>query len=143
MTSAVRDRDGRLLDFRLEAVNVAAALWAGLDRAAVHGRLATDLLPGLRSAGLFDELERVVTTGRPFRQRGRYEGSVEAGRRFDATYELMAVQHGDGYASAWAERDGGTGSTADLEAVLDQVRAAMPLVRPEASTAPADLRPPT
>lgn len=137
VTTAVRDRDGRLLDFRLAAVNVAAATWAGLDRAAVVGRLATDLLPGLRPVGLFDELDRVVTTGRPFRQSGHFEGTVEEGSRFDASYELMAIRHGDGYLSAWAEHGQDGRSPIDLEVALERVRAAIPLVRPEA---PAILR---
>jgi hypothetical protein len=143
VTSAVRDRDGRLLDFRLEAVNLAAAAWAGLERAAIHGRLATDLLPGLREAGLFDELDRVVTTGRPFRQNGRYEGWVEAGRRFDATYELMAVRHGDGYVSAWVESDEPAPRPLDLEVLLKRVQAAIRLVRLEASSVRLGLRPAT
>jgi PAS domain-containing protein len=143
VTSAVRDRDGRLLDFRLEAVNVAAATWAGLDRAAILGRLATDLLPGLRPTGLFDELDRVVTTGQPFRQSGRYEGSVEEGRPFAATYDLMAIRHGDGYLSAWAERGDGVPSPIDLEVLLQGVQAAIPLVRPNVSAATLRLHPAT
>jgi hypothetical protein len=143
VTTAVRDRDGRLLDFRLEAINIAAARWAGLERAAVHGRLATDLLPGLREVGLFDELDRVVRTGHPFRQSGHFEGEVEAGRPFNAIYDLMAIRHGDGYVSAWAERDEGARLPLDLEVVVEQARAATPLVRLEAALLQLRLRPAT
>lgn len=134
VTTAVRDRDGRLLDFRLELVNLAAAAWAGLERGSVLGRLATELIPWLRPAGLFDELDRVVATGRPFHQHGQhYEGVVGEGRHFDAMFELMAVRHGDGYVSAWTERDQGTASRLELEGVLEHARSAVPLVRLEAS----------
>jgi PAS domain-containing protein len=133
VTIAVRDRDARLLDFRLELVNLAAARWAGLDRVAIVGRLATELMPGLRPAGLFDELDRVVTTGRPFRQTGHYDGNVEDGRAFSAIFDLLAVRHGDGCLSAWLEQPEGRGPALDVEAAVERARAAVPLVRLEAS----------
>ncbi|HYL41116.1 MAG TPA: PAS domain-containing protein [Candidatus Binatus sp.] len=142
VTTAVRDRDGRLLDFRFAGVNLAAAAWAGLDRAAMLGRLATDLLPGLRPMGLFDELEQVVRTGKPFRQTGRYVGIVEAGRPFDGTYDLLALRHGDGYLGAWAERDD-AGTPVDLDIALGRVRDAVPLIRLKASATPLRLSPAT
>ena len=37
IATAIRDRDGRLLDFRLEFVNQAAAEWAGVPREAMIG----------------------------------------------------------------------------------------------------------
>ncbi|MBI3750448.1 MAG: PAS domain-containing protein, partial [Chloroflexi bacterium] len=104
IAAAVRDRDARLLDFRLDFANAAAADWAGLARDAMHGRLITDLIPGLRSAGLFDALAEVVARGRPFHQhRQPYEGNVEEGNAFAGVFELIAVRLGDGYLSLWSE----------------------------------------
>jgi hypothetical protein len=37
VATAIRDRDGRILDFRLEFVNLAAASWAGVEREAMIG----------------------------------------------------------------------------------------------------------
>jgi len=117
LASAVRDRDGRLLDFRLDHVNLAGARWAGLTPDEMTGRLLTDLVPETRALGLFDALDRVVSTGQPFRQRGtHYAGQVTDGRSFSARFELAAVSAGDGYLSAWAEiADEGA---VDLERVL-------------------------
>ncbi len=143
VTLAVRDRDARLLDFRLEGVNLAAAAWAGLDRGRILGRLATDLMPGLRTEGLFDELERVVSTGRPFRQTGYFDGNVEAGRRFAGTYDLMAIRHGDGYLGAWAQQREGRAPAADVEAAIERARAAVSLVRIGVSASMLVLRPAT
>lgn len=132
IATAIRDRDGRLLDFRLEFANLAAVAWAGLTREAMEGRLVTDLIPGLRSAGLYDALAEVVATGRPFHQhRQPYEGNVEEGRAFAAIFELHAVRLGDGYLSAWTELPSG-GADPDLEAIVRRAAAAVPTVRLEA-----------
>jgi PAS domain-containing protein len=132
VATAVRDRDERLLDFRLEFANAAAAAWAGLPRDAMLGRLITDLIPGLRPAGLYDVLVEVVTTGRTFRQHGQpYEGNVEAGRSFAAIFDLLAVRLGDGYLSVWAELPD-EGTALDLEAIARQAAAAIPMQRAEA-----------
>jgi len=141
VTSAVRGRDGRLLDFRMEDVNVAAATWLGVDRDLVRGQLATELVPGLRSTGLFDRLEEVVRTGVAFCERGiHYEGDVGDGRRFSATFDLAAERLGDGYLSAWREHGNGA-LTSDLGETLRRLCEAIPVVRLEARAAgPAGLR---
>lgn len=132
---AVRDRDARLLDFRLDFVNAAAAAWAGLAREAMHGRLVTDLLPGLRPAGLYDALAEVVAKGRPFHQhRQPYEGNVEEGNAFAAVFELIAVQLGDGYLSIWAELPD-SATPIDLEAVARAAVDLIPMVRLESRSA--------
>lgn len=129
---AVRDRDGRLLDFRLAYANRAATTWAGLPRGAMVGRLVTDLIPGLRPVGLYDALADVVQSGRPFRQHGQpYEGNVEEGRSFSAIFDLLAIRFGDGYLSVWTER-APSGAAPDLEAIAERVVATVPLVRLEA-----------
>jgi hypothetical protein len=139
IATSVRDRDGRLLDFRLEFANLAATTWAGLPDGAMTGRLITDLIPSLRPTGLYDALAEVVASGQPFRQGGRpYEGSVEEGRAFSAVFDLFACRLGDGYLSLWTEgldQDG----TADLEAIAGRVTTMVPMVRLEA-TANAPLR---
>ena len=133
VATAVRDRDGHLLDFRLAHINVAGARWAGLPTESIVGRLLTDLIPGMRAAGLFDALDAVVATGRPFVQRGVfYEGNVEDGRSFAARFELMAIRVGDGYLSAWDELPGDDGATLDLGAVVERARHAVPVIRLEA-----------
>jgi hypothetical protein len=141
VAAAVRDRDGRLLDFRLEFANTAATRWAGLARDAMVGRLVTDLIPGLRPVGLYDALAEVVASGTPFRQAGQpYEGNVEEGRSFAAVFDLLAVRVGDGYLSLWSELPEGQ-RTADLEAIADAARARISLVRLEAREDPAGVDP--
>src|SRR5215218_7567091 len=70
IASSVRDRDGELLEFRLEFVNLAAVAWTGQPRDSIIGRHVGELLPALLTSGLFDELRTVVETGKPFRKAG-------------------------------------------------------------------------
>ena len=144
VASTVRDRDQRLLDFRLEYANVAAHAWAGLEPGSMVGRLVTDIIPGLRAAGLYDVLVDVVTTGRRFRQDGQpYEGNVEEGRTFAAVFDLLAIRHGDGYFSIWAER-AHDAPPRDLAAIAETAMRQVPLARLEANAQPGlRLRPAT
>ncbi len=99
--STIRDRDGRILDFRFEYVNPAAARWAGVEREALIGLITGELLPNFRAGGYFDALRDVVETGRPYhREDAPVAGSV-AGSWVGGTYDLRAIRLGDGYLATW------------------------------------------
>lgn len=103
--TAIRDRDGRILDFRLEYVNPAAARWAGVEREAMIGLITGELLPEFRSSGYFDTLRDVVETGRPFERDGAVVAdTVIGGSWIGGTYDLRAIRLGDGYLSTWRRR---------------------------------------
>jgi PAS domain-containing protein len=102
IASAIRDRDGRILDFRLEYVNPAAARWAGVEREAMIGLITGELLPDFRASGYFDTLRDVVETGVPFHRDGApVADTVIGGAWIGGTYELRAIRLGDGYMSTW------------------------------------------
>ena len=103
--TAIRDRDGRILDFRLEYVNPAAASWAGVEREAMIGLITGELLPEFRSSGYFDTLRDVVETGRPFSRDGAVVAdTVNGGSWIGGIYDLRAIRLGDGYLSTWRKR---------------------------------------
>ena len=105
VATAIRDRDGRILDFRLEYVNPAAARWAGVEREAMIGLITGELLPEFRSSGYFDTLRDVVETGRPFERDGAVVAdTVIGGSWIGGTYDLRAIRLGDGYLSTWRRR---------------------------------------
>jgi hypothetical protein len=105
IASAIRDRDGRILDFRLEFVNLAAARWAGVERDAMIGLITGDLLPEFRSSGYFDTLQDVVETGTPYSQEGALVADAVAGGSWvGGLYDLRAIRLGDGYLSTWRLR---------------------------------------
>jgi PAS domain-containing protein len=105
IASAIRDRDGRILDFRIEFVNEAAAQWAGVPRESIVGLITGELLPEFRSSGFFDKLRDVVETGRPYDEEGAEAADrVTGGAWIGGTYDLSAVRLGDGYMSTWRLR---------------------------------------
>jgi hypothetical protein len=105
VATAIRDRDGRILDFRLEYVNLAAATWAGVEREAMIGLITGELLPEFRSSGYFDTLRDVVETGRPFERDGAVVAdTVIGGSWIGGVYDLRAIRLGDGYLSTWRRR---------------------------------------
>jgi PAS domain-containing protein len=102
--TAIRDRDGRILDFRLEYVNPAAARWAGVAREALIGLITGELLPEFRASGYFDGLVKVVETGVPHYQEGAVAADrITGGQWIGGTYDLRAIRLGDGYLSTWRQ----------------------------------------
>jgi PAS domain-containing protein len=100
--TAIRDRDGRILDFRLEYVNPAAARWAGVERESLIGLITGELLADFRASGYFDSLRDVVETGVPFRRdSANVTDTVAGGAWIGGTYDLRAIRLGDGYLSTW------------------------------------------
>ena len=103
--STIRDRDGRILDFRFEYVNPAAASWAGVPRESWIGLITGELLPNFRASGYFDTLRDVVETGRPyFREGALVAGTVADGSWVGGIYDLCAIRLGDGYLTTWRQR---------------------------------------
>jgi PAS domain-containing protein len=105
IATAIRDRDGRILDFRLEFVNLAAASWAGVEREALIGLITGEVLAEFRSSGYFDTLRDVVESGLPFHRDGAIVAdSVTGGTWIGGIYDLRAIRLGDGYLSTWRLR---------------------------------------
>ena len=99
---AIRDRDGRILDFRVEFVNEAVAEWAGVARESMIGLITGELMPEFRSSGFFDVLADVVETGVPYHETDAEVADVVTGGRWvGGIYDLRAIRLGDGYLSTW------------------------------------------
>jgi PAS domain-containing protein len=105
IATAVRDRDDRLLDFRIEFVNLAAAAWAGVPRDTLIGLITGELLPEFRSSGFFDTLREVVETGVPHHEAGALVAdAITGGAWVGGIYDLRAIRLGDGYFSTWRRK---------------------------------------
>ena len=103
--TAIRDRDGRILDFRLDFLNLAAARWAGVHRESLIGLITGELLPEFRSSGYFDALREVVETGQPYsREDAAVADTIVGGSWIGGLYDLRAIRLGDGYLSTWRLR---------------------------------------
>ena len=62
---AIRDENGRIVDFWIEYANEAASGISGVAHEALVGHRILDLIPGRRENGQFDAYVRVVETGEP------------------------------------------------------------------------------
>ena len=105
ITTAIRDRDGRILDFRMEFVNLAVAEWAGVPRESMIGLITGELFPEFRSSGFFDTLAEVVETGLPYAETdAEVADTVTGGKWVGGMYDVRALRLGDGYLSTWRRR---------------------------------------
>lgn len=102
IASAIRDREGRILDFRIEYVNEATARWAGVPRETMIGLITGELLPEFRSSGFFDTLVEVVTSGAPYHEpEALVADAITGGSWVGGIYDMRAIRLGDGYLSTW------------------------------------------
>jgi diguanylate cyclase (GGDEF)-like protein/PAS domain S-box-containing protein len=112
--SAVRDRSGRITDFRIDYSNPAIRVISGDARAEQVGHTLLELFPAHRANGLFDAYVRVVGTGAPFASDDfRYVDPGAAGGPLDQVLDLRAAKLGDGY--VLSVRDVTLRHRADLE----------------------------
>ena len=101
LLAAVRDDEGRIVDFRYMDANAAACQANRTTREALLGTTLLTLLPDHASSGLFDAYSRVVETGVPLALDEEpfvdpYDGVQ---RRFDN----RAVRVGDGLSFTWRD----------------------------------------
>ena len=98
--SAIRDQDGRIVDFVVEYANTAACRLAGLKHDEIVGHRALDLFPGRRENGRFDACVRVVETGEPLVRTpvsGHEVPAPSDAQDHERNYELSVTKLGDGY----------------------------------------------
>jgi PAS domain S-box-containing protein len=100
--TAVRDEDGRVIDFRYDYVNPAHREQATGEARAELGRTMLELHPGAAARGLFDGYRRVIETGQPMIVDGfRYR---ESGASHDAgVLDIRAAKLNDGLIVTWRE----------------------------------------
>ena len=113
-------------------MNRAAAAWAGAPASAIIGRNVGELLPALRSSGLFDELRTVVQTGQPFRRAGVvFDDAVIDGRQVGGRFDMGAMRLGDGYLSVWQDIGDAESTSDKLDESLRAAHAQIRLIRLE------------
>lgn len=98
MLSAIRDVDGRIVDFRIDYANSAIGAISGTAGSLQTGRTLLELFPAHRTNGLFEAYVHVVETGVPFESGAfRYVDPDAAGGPLDQVLEHRAARLGDGY----------------------------------------------
>jgi two-component system, cell cycle sensor histidine kinase and response regulator CckA len=97
---AIRDENGRIVDFWVEYANEAASRLSGLTHEELVGHRILELFPGRRENGQFDAYVHVVETGEPLVRNSVHDH--EAADRsdpdgFGRDYEVSVTRLGDGY----------------------------------------------
>ncbi|MDL4776998.1 SpoIIE family protein phosphatase [Actinomadura xylanilytica] len=118
LMSPIRDRDGTVVDFQVDAVNADAADLLGRHRDEIIGVRLLESYPGLGLSGLFGAYVEVLETGTPLRRGPRDYASIDAGRVVPATLSVRACRLGGGVLASWRFHD----DTADLAAQLAQAQ---------------------
>ena len=96
--SAVRDGDGRIVDFAIDYSNSAIGMISGTAGSLQAGRSLLELFPAHRANGLFEAYVRVVETGVSFESDAfRYVDVDAEGGPLDQVLDLRAARLGDGY----------------------------------------------
>lgn len=116
---AVRDDEGRIVDFRLTYVNDRTVDGAGRRSAEMTGSSVLEMYPQWRASGLFDRFRRVVETGVPYVEDALHYVDEVDGVPIEGWWRVAAVRLGDGYLAT--SRD-----------VSDDVRAARELAEARA-----------
>lgn len=98
---AVRDTDGRIVDFTYTAANARALSYVSRPPEELIGHQMLDLFPGQADAGLFARYIATVETGEPLRLDAIEVVSEVAGRR--RNFDFRAVRVGDGLSLTWRD----------------------------------------
>ncbi|MEB3356834.1 MAG: PAS domain S-box protein [Synechococcales bacterium] len=102
--SAIRDSQGRIVDFRVDYVNDAACANNLMTREAQIGRGLCEILPGHVESGLFAEYCQVVETGQPLVKESLiYEDGYGQTRRLVRAFDIRVAKFNDGFVSTWRD----------------------------------------
>ncbi len=93
---ALRDPNGKIVDFVIEFVNPRGAALAKQTPGSAVGRRLTEVLPGVVSAGVFSSFINVCETGEPLEAEVRYEQDGVVG-----WFRNMVVKVDDGVAISY------------------------------------------
>jgi PAS domain S-box-containing protein len=117
---AVRDAEGRIIDFEYRYCNRAGLAVLGRRRHDVIGQRLLELFPSHVTDGLFDAYVKVTETGEPL----RYEFSFDE-RGVVGEFEVVVSRHGDGYVLAGHDISVRKRRERDLVLVQDQLQSAL------------------
>jgi signal transduction histidine kinase len=101
--SAVRDGDGRIVDFRWEYINEAGCRLSKRTREETLGRTLTELFPETVTTGLLAAYADVVETGEPFAREDTDYEDMYGGRRVSRALDIRVMKLGDGIVMAWRD----------------------------------------
>lgn len=120
--TAVRDEDGRIVDFRIEFANELACRMSGKRRAEVIGQAMGAIDPKSLEAELFPEYCRVVESGEPLVIINQEHEELRDGRPIHFYFDLQVVKQGDGIVATWRNVTEHTSATLALQNSQERLR---------------------
>ena len=94
--ASIRDRSGRITDFRYEYVNQALCARFGMDASQLIGNRLLELFPAHIESGLFADYCEVVESGEPLAKEDVVFSEDRGVRRLSLALDLRAAKLGDG-----------------------------------------------
>jgi diguanylate cyclase (GGDEF)-like protein len=114
--TAIRDRAGRIVDFRMDYANDAARVITGAIAQRGVGEGLVETLGEHHQRELFDDFCHVVETGEPLVTLSlEHEDAKHGGKRLVRAYEVRAAKIDDGLAVGWREATVHVLAEAELE----------------------------
>jgi signal transduction histidine kinase len=112
---AIRDDDGRIVDFEIVHFNAQAAADFGLPANEQIGRRLSDVFPAVWTTGYFERYVAVVTSGTPLLQ--------HAVERYGRFWDMRVSRLGDGFVAVWRDVTEGKQTELRLRASEEQAQA--------------------
>ncbi|WP_315788849.1 PAS domain S-box protein [Fischerella sp. JS2] len=101
--SAIRDKLGQIVDFRIDYLNKAACENNQMPKAMQIGRGLCEIFPAHHESGLFDEYCRVVETGEPLIKDLLIYDDTFGDRRLVRVFDIRATRLNDGFVACWRD----------------------------------------
>lgn len=101
--TSVRAQSGKIVDFKIEYFNTAACESHLVTKELRIGKNICEILPTIRTNGMFDEYVNVVETGNPLIKEDLIYNDVSGGVEIAKAFDLRVVRLGDGFAAAWRD----------------------------------------
>lgn len=99
--SAIRDESGRIIDFEIEYVNQTMSTVCQIPVEELTGKSLSELLPGYRDSGLFEQYCKVAETGKPFSEESILKDPGD--KRPYRVFDISVAKLGDGLVTLWRE----------------------------------------
>lgn len=100
---AVRNDQGKIIDFQAEYVNDAACLTSQVSREQQLSRGLCELMPGHIDSGLFEEYCQVVETGQSLVKDSLLYEDQFGQQRLTKAFDIRVAKFGDGYVATWRD----------------------------------------
>jgi len=98
--TSIRAESGKIVDFKIEYFNTAACETHFATKESRIGKNLCELLPEVRTSGMFDEYVKVVETGIALIKEDLIYDDVSG---LTKAFDVRVVKLGDGFAAAWRD----------------------------------------